>query len=135
MSNDTIKELSSSSEDFQEVPEDVLEFLKEVGPDPIPTHLQSKHKQMPDKNRTATNFNKPVMAFNAWPSRTLLSFKTQGGQVQERSPQRNNFTRPGENTITDEQKEEIKDSNREAEKKWVLDDIDFDKIDKLLIPR
>ena len=38
MSNDTIKEMSSSSEELQEVPEDVLEFLKEVGPDPVPTH-------------------------------------------------------------------------------------------------
>ena len=37
MSNDTIKE--DSSEDLQEVPEDVLEFLREVGPDPIPSSL------------------------------------------------------------------------------------------------
>ena len=37
MSNDTIKE--DSSEDFQEVPEDVLQFLQEVGPDPVPSSL------------------------------------------------------------------------------------------------
>ena len=139
MSNDTIKELSSSSEELQEVPEDVLEFLKEVGPDPIPTHLQKKHS-LPNKARTAANFNKPVMAFNAMQSRTLLSFKTQDrNHVPVGSPQRNNFTKPGENTqLTDEQNNhDFQDTtNGKAEgQKWILDEIGFDRIDKLLIPR
>ena len=42
------------------------------------------------------------MAFNAMQSRTLLSFKTQD-RIPLADPQRDNFTKPGENTqLTDE---------------------------------
>ena len=72
------------------------------------------------------------MAFNAWPSRTRLSFMTQDkNQAPAGSPQRNNFT-------TEEQKDqEFQETGKgKADgKNWILDDIGFDKIDKLLLPR